>query len=339
MHDVCFKIQKDDSGVKRPMPPTVLNIYKKNNSKSDTSSLKSKIKRNISELIDGELLKPFFHELQNILKDEKGLLCNTVEEGVKILMNQYVLDNIIIITKAMHSCLDDLKKTGAQEPLISDMLNGGASVIGWLVLLAIKSDWMNDYQNESNRDKPIRVEIPVQNEMALEIVFSGLNESQAKFERRKCFNTGTGAILAGGKMELDCKIEDGFAISCEQAVKQVKQKIYTFVNKRPVPGHMTIKDEKTLNTRLYLKERKDHYHYMTVNVEDVAEPLNRHDVYDEIIKDLPALKELIVFYRLTEDETIFRVVEKKLIVLIEAYFTATDHYSKILHGTTDDEIN
>lgn len=297
------------------------------------SDLNKKVKEKINTLIKANPKNPFLICLMKYLNEEKNLHISSIEEIPEAIVNPYIIDTIDVMVKAMNECLNMARESQRPEAEISNIFKLGVDMVGWLILLSIKPAWLG----KQSRYGAIRIKIPVQTELSIELVCAALNQEKADFKwSYDQALSGKGKIKYGG-------IECGFDEPISDKVIVVKREIYKSICKEEAPQHYFKSGDKHIHDlilveRIMYQRRINLNMYILIDLSNHIEPMNHPGVFEQMTEDLQTedgrqlLKEIVVFYTITDKETVFKISEEKLIDKLKVFFDIPKQFGIVLEG-------
>jgi len=309
---------------------------KRNKEKKDRGNKrKTSIKKNIRDILVQKNLKSFHEFLLKIMDKEirEGYKNGEIEDIIKknksggdvseelsdILVNGDLLDAISpIMDYAVKDYFKKIRHDGGSFNQIKDLWDDFLEIIGWIVMLSIHPNWVDRKKNGS---KINGLEFITETDAGLEILFSELKESHARFEYdEKNVNVcGTGQVRVSFHKHPECYDPSGWHIA--DKVLFIEKEIYRAIHKIEPPGSFSGKQIKELNATIKRRNRNKEYNYLCVPTDKGENPLSDMNVYKLLCgKDhLPELN-FIVHISMENGEGALIVPETELKACLVAFF-------------------
>jgi len=270
-------------------------VVKKRNSKRK-KEIKTKIKKKISSLLAQNHLNPFLPfllnvicadnktvEIEDIIKKNKKKV-DVSQELADILIGYDLLDAISPIMKnAVRDYFTSIRHDGVGFERIKDLWKGFISIIGWLVMLSVDDDWLNEKKNNLEISG---MEFSAETEAGVEIRFSALKGCHARFE---CDDTGL-KVYGENRVDFLFSMDSGWNI--ENKVLHMERVIFQAIYKeKKVRATLSERDIKDLNATIKRRKRDKDFTYLCMSMDQSQTPLNDMNVYQLLLSEshLPEL--------------------------------------------------
>ncbi len=272
------------------------------------------VKKEVTKILEKEELKPLKESLINQIKKNHSST-NSAISPVKALIECNKLREALlrILNPAVTESLEENKGSLEKTELI---WHGALDIFGWLVLLSVDYGWISRKDLVGKDLKSMKLEIPAEKDACVEIVLSGITESQAKLDIDIKKDEPIGAM--GGKFVPERGWEE------KDHILTIKQIIWKIVFKKDPPQEFRSFENKQLDATLSFRNDGKEYHYLIVDGSDVDHPLNTQSVYTELKKDLPNSN--VVFMSFNENESALLVDEPELYVYVNEFFRNRPEY-------------
>ena len=294
-----------DPGVKQTVsgvvdqPKHKTRVYANGLPKHSTGTL-SQFKQVIRDKIHAELTKKETEHICTYLLDR---YCP--EDNGEILATHlcglHPQETLIELLKAVKSAFQEVDSEVDKAKLKESVIG----MMGWLLLLSVKDDWLLAEQYKVNIGTSFCVKIPVRTKTGLEIVESRLNELPASFKAGK-----PGHDLCGQRQYIAGGAEVGW--DRNDVVDEVKKLLWTHFYKEAPPKYFTQVEDDKIDASLAVKHVTDNKPYLPIRVSDPANPLSSEDTYRRLVSDLPNLN--VVFFGI-EGEGVLVLGESTLTTL------------------------
>jgi hypothetical protein len=317
-------------------------IRAEKNESSEDEQLEKAIRENIIKTLKDKRVLGLWQKLARMLKiftkeqspEERGIDVEAMVEIFIAKAQKDLLAAIDCLIIAIQSFVEKLIQAESRaldiKKRIKEIITGGSTIFGWLVLLAIDPAWIN------SRDKKalvpgerIRLQFPAKTEMGVEILYAGLSNNFASFTpiREISGKQSLGSSFDDNWCQNGVYLEEGWDSAA--IIAQAKQLIYKAVFcEEPAHDFATdkrkIKDDRYLNMILEIRLRKNEHRYLPIDLCESENPLSDQFILNELQDDLPNLQ--IVLYQSNTSETVFRVSEDKLKKRVEKIILMTEKY-------------
>ncbi|BBO92732.1 S1 family peptidase [Desulfosarcina ovata] len=278
--------------------------------------LKDQVEAKIAETLDGPGLTELVNGFQKEFLEKEGVDAKRPAAISAALVKLKTTDALMLVSLAKESAIKALEKNNAGEGALSYVRRGVEDILGWLVLLAVNSAWL-----ETNRERlhleeyPGAIELPVKRDTGIEIIHAALNRRQARFNLQNATLFGSHRMPAPD----DHFLEGG--IAAVNKVNEIKRSIFGYMNlywgEKDIPDHFTRDDDEALNAQLKWFHGHRQGKYLVIRRSDTSCPIDR-DVYTALLNDLPDLQ--VIFHNTDEPGDAFNVSEITFYMYLENFF-------------------
>lgn len=190
------------------------------------------------------------------------------------------------------------------------------SVLAWLSLLAVDSEWLRQVSRNALSAGKLGFEIVVETPLGVELVSSRYRRIAPRLRAQK----GTSEVV-GDELIPQPPYETGWGD--EAALDKLVLEVWARVFPEESRPTLSPKDLRTLNNELRFRDRhKTFHHYIPVQL-DQASRLCRPDFYQKLLEKLPAIT--VIFFKpsggppalLVSDEDYFRTVIRNFLTIPE----------------------
>ncbi|VEN73412.1 hypothetical protein EPICR_170028 [Candidatus Desulfarcum epimagneticum] len=286
------KVEEREGNVDLPEPT-------KNDVSRPPDETLNHIKKKIRRILSQDKMKPFREALINVIYEQdkppeikvmmKGMMNDekkggdTSEKISDMLISEDIVDAICpIMDLAFQDCSNSIKDEGGDFDLVKYLWKNSLSIIGRLVMLSVDYEWVHENRDDFEIES---IKFPVETEAGVEIVFTALKDSFARFG---CDQDGTN-VYGKGWMN-SCGPDDGW--ETDGRLLSLERQIYRAVYKTDPPAELSELEIKKLNARIGRLNKKQEYHYICIRTNPDENAFNDIDVYHKLCSEshLPALK-------------------------------------------------
>ncbi len=278
--------------------------------------LKVLVKEEIVKLLGLQKSRLICSSLFMVLKEKAGNhMLQSPESMADTIMGMELNNGVTCLDKATRKTIALMKSESKSTASLIETWEVARDLLGWMVLLAVDGSWISKPLTESGLNRATGIFLPVKNATGAVIAFSGLKKTKAQLVRNDTYVTGENNIpITGWVPEVGW---DG-----DETVNEVKRNIHSCVFQTQDPPVFFTKDHNDfLNEYLKTRNEIEEYHYIIVDRAVRDNPLHNHEIYRKLVRDVPVLKDIVLFLGIDGDVGALRVCEVKLSARILSFLT------------------
>lgn len=265
------------------------------------SQILNKVWKEIAAVLKEARLKPFKEALIHQLQQNENISFITGGKPEEALTGAGVLEAIYILERAVDYSFKTIQKTRGERELVKVIWEGAVEILGWLVLLSVNYQWVEEQKKQGSNNKGIKLEIPVKTEAGIEIIFSGYLGTQAKL------GVDETKTMIHGKNRIPISMPESGEWKDINIVNDIKRNLWKILFKKDPPAFIDPDQTETLNTRIQLQNRQNQNIYISIPREDKGNPLRTQETYKQLQREMPDLHAIII--TIEESEKVLVVSE------------------------------
>ena len=202
----------------------------------------------------------------------------TAEEVAGALVAISDLEQLLtLVHDAVVACLRRLHEN--RDDRLGTCRECAKAVFGWLVLLAVKDDWVRDNENLLN----IEIKLKIEDEAVIEVIVSRVDGKPASWGAINGSRLPGDAALG---MEACCDMAYGWPEQFQQIVCAVWKEVFDSESRERLTDAELIK----LNIRLAKRGQWKKRGYLTVNLGNSGSPKANSELYAKLKREVPNLR-------------------------------------------------
>ncbi|MES9883165.1 MAG: TIR domain-containing protein [Sedimenticola sp.] len=289
---------------------------------SDDEKNKSieKYRRKIRGEVRGLLEKPHLVGLQKAISREMGGDV-TLDEVVLYLCRpskDEIENTISLLHRAVDAELTVQQHAGKSGAIMKSVSDSAADLLGWVVTLAVKDDWVvSNHRHFELDSKQCCLCVPKLTELGLNIAYARLVNGQARFGSAK----GLSVTSRDGLNDCDL-LEAG--TTPENLLDTLQKELWLKLFPKVAPPEKLTEDAATtINDEIWSRrDTGDEDHYLVLHVRN-AQEINQ-SLYSQLIKKLPNLR--VLSMAIESDENILIVMEGRLMTQVRRFLEMIRKY-------------
>ena len=286
----------------RPAAKTALTIQ---------SEVTLQVREKVAKLLTGHKLRPLLEALVKKLSHRNH---QREPENLLIPDDPSELDKSIRdLHNASNQCLQHLKEHN--QTAVKDVVNGSINLLGWLVLLSVRSEWL---EQDIGRLKRMLssgyIEIPLKSETSSEVIIARLRSHAAEFTLE-----GDGIVSSRGRIKVN-ELERGFWNN--EQLSEIKKEIWKKIfNRDPEPFEDFENELKHILE--FRDEEGEHYHIAVPIKHNQASPDNGK-LLKQLSNELPHLAVFLISSNsgeqiLVMEEPRFHSLIREFLMMLQKY--------------------
>ncbi len=298
------------------IPPTpVSHTPHQNTSPQDNpiSHIHKKVVLNIQNQLNASDMKALKECFESAIQEKYS----DIAEGVDPL--QYLLDkaaqDVVPAIRLLRIAIRDSRKLCSDKQRKIDIGNAGETILGWLLLLMVRENWVSEYRASAKQITEIR--LCAREAATREVAVARLNEhaAQFNFEAENRPIPGINYVDTNPIGFENVNVED----EANKVILNIWNKVFPSDTRQLIgfpTGEedyealdSTIEERREYGEAIYIKV--DQHHYEDGDRFDA-------DVYNFVFRKLPNLQRLIV--RTNDEQDVIMISETKLCVQIQEFF-------------------
>lgn len=273
----------------------------------------------VSKEIDKLLSWPRLSELRKGLSRGQQAPGNPLEALIPLQPSFDVTNSIDVLHRATESWLEQLHGQGANT---REALEDARTLLGWLVLLAVREEWLREQTDL--RDRLLNAEyvaIPVETEVGTDVVVARLYECQAKPE----LDTQNSRVFNPRQIDWAnwSRLEAG--IVQQDRLTELRKLVWKTVMKYDPPADFGAGQSEELKETLAIRYKRGDHYYIIISVPSGGSSVADNSLFKQLRYEFPHLFAFLI--GTGSGEEVLVMPERRLVVLVREFLLMLRKYS------------